>query len=240
MKVKLSTIVTIAAYNIEKTLPDLLQKIPSDQVDEVVVVDDGSQDATAEIARKFSVSVIEHGVNRGVGAVIKSGIRRALDRQHDVFVIMAGNGKDNPQEIPRLLAAINEGYDYVQGSRFALGGKSENLPFFRRLMVPASGLLYRLLTGFHGTDALNGFRAYRLKLLNDPRINIWQDWLDRYELEMYIHYKALSLGYKVKEVPVTKSYKHFSKGSSYSHIRPFVDWWSILRPIVYLALGLRK
>jgi dolichol-phosphate mannosyltransferase len=204
----------------------------------VVVVDDGSQDGTANIARTFPVTVIQHKSNRGVGGVIKSGLRHALDRKYDVFVIMAGNGKDNPQEIPRLLSAIHEGYDYVQGSRFVLGGQSENLPFFRRIMVPASALLYRLLTGFPGTDALNGFRAYRLHVLNDQRINVWQDWLDHYELEMYLHYKMLTLGYK--EVPVTKSYKHFCNGAAYSHIRPFVDWWSIIRPIVYLSLGLRK
>lgn len=89
--------------------------------------------------------------------MIKSGLQRAICRKYDVFIVMAGNGKDNPQEIPRLLAAIDEGYEYVQGSRFVSGGKSENLPLFRRLMVPASGLLYRLLTGFPGTDALNGF-----------------------------------------------------------------------------------
>jgi dolichol-phosphate mannosyltransferase len=237
---RLSTIVTIAAYNVAKTIPDLLGKVPYDQVDEVLIVDDGSEDGTAKVARTFPVTVIEHGSNKGVGAVIKTGLQRALDCKHDVFVIMAGNGKDNPQEIPRLLSAIRDGYDYVQGSRFVAGGKSENLPFFRRIMVPASALLYRLLTGFRGTDALNGFRAYRLRLLNDPHINIWQDWLDRYELETYLHYKALTLGYRIKEVPVTKSYKHFSKGAAYSHIRPFVDWWSIIRPIVFLALGLRN
>ena len=237
---RLSVIATIAAYNVEKTLPDLLRRFPYHAVDEVVVVDDGSRDETARAARAFPVTVVEHGSNRGVGAVIKSGLQRALERHHDVFVIMAGNGKDNPQEIPRLLAAIHEGYDYVQGSRFVAGGKSENLPWFRRVAVPASALVCRLLTGFRGTDALNGFRAYRLCVLNDPRINVWQRWLDRYELEMYLHYKMLSLGYKVKEIPVTKSYKHFRRGDSYSHIRPIVDWWSIVRPIFYLAFGLRK
>ena len=240
MKRNFSTLVTLAAYNVEKTLPNLLDRLPFDQVDEVLVVDDGSQDDTANISRNFPVTVLKHESNKGVGAVIKTGLRQALDHKHDVFVILAANGKDDPKEIPRLLAAIEEGYDYVQGSRFVAGGKSEKLPFFRQLMVPASALLYRVLTGFRGTDALNGFRAYRLSLLNDPRINVWQEWLDRYELEMYIHYKVLSLGYKVKEVPVTKSYKHFSKGASYSHIRPLIDWWSIIRPIVYLALGIRK
>lgn len=235
-----SVIATIAAYNVEKTLPDLLRRFPYDAVNEVVVVDDGSRDETAMAARAFPVTVLQHSSNRGVGAVIKTGLQRALDRKHDVFVIMAGNGKDNPEEIPRLLAAIDEGYHYVQGSRFVTGGRSENLPLFRRLAVPASALLYRLLTGFPGTDALNGFRAYRLSLLNDPRIDVWQRWLDRYELEMYLHYKALSLGYRVKEIPVTKTYRHFRNGESYSHIRPIVDWWSIVRPIFFLALGLRK
>ena len=239
-KARASVLVAVAAYNVEATLPGLLAQMPYDKVDEIVVVDDGSQDGTVSIARSFPVTVIEHQSNKGVGAVIKTALKQALDYHHDIFVIMAGNGKDNPQEIPRLVMAIQEGYDYVQGSRFAAGGKSENLPLFRRMLVPSSALLYRMLTGFHGTDALNGFRAYRLSLLQDPRINVWQDWLDHYELEMYLHYKALSLGYNVKEVPVTKSYKHFPKGAAYSHIRPFVDWWSIIRPIVYLSLGLRK
>src|SRR5215471_6277039 len=103
LKAKLSAILAIAAYNVAKTLPDLLEKIPYHLLDEVVVVDDGSQDGTAEAARNFPVTVIEHGSNKGVGRVIKTGLRYALDRKYDVFVIMAGNGKDNPDEIPRLL-----------------------------------------------------------------------------------------------------------------------------------------
>jgi dolichol-phosphate mannosyltransferase len=235
-----SVLVTVAACDVESSLPSVLEKMPYDLVDEVVVVNDCSRDHTGEVARKFPVTVIDHPTNRGVGAVIKTGLRRALDRQCEVFVIMAGNGKDDPREIPRLFEAIHQGYDYVQGSRFVLGGRSENLPLFRRLMVPASAWLFRILTGFPGTDALNGFRAYRLTLLSDPRINIWQDWLDRYELEMYIHYKALTLGYRVTEVPVTKSYSHLSKARKYSHIRPIVDWWKIIRPIVYLSLRIKE
>jgi len=51
-----------------------------------------------------------------------------------------------------------------------------------------------------------GFRVYRVSLFEDPRINIWQDWLDKYEYEYYVHWKVYTLGYKVKEVPVTKAY----------------------------------
>jgi glycosyltransferase involved in cell wall biosynthesis len=112
---RLSAIAAIVAYNVEETLPTILKKFPYDQVDEVLVVDDGSQDNTATLARAYPVTVIQHGANKGVGAAIKTGLKRALDCDCDVFLIMAGNGKDNPDDISRFLLAINEGFDYVQG-----------------------------------------------------------------------------------------------------------------------------
>ena len=80
--------------------------------------------------------------------------------------------------------------------------------------------------------------AFRLSLFDDTRIDIQQDWLGQYELEPYIFYKALRLGYKVKEVPVTKIYPPWQKG--YTKMKPITGWWSILRPIVFLGLGIKK
>ena len=94
----------------------------------------------------------------------------------------------------------------MQGSRFLGGGSHQNLPRARYYMVKLHALLMRWLTGFPATDAINGFRAYSTSLLRDPRIDLWQDWLDHYELESYLHYKVLKLGYRVIEVPVSKSY----------------------------------
>jgi dolichol-phosphate mannosyltransferase len=107
-------------------------------------------------------------------------------------------------------------------------------------MVKMHALLFTLLTGKKCTDALNGFRAYRLSLFKDPRINIWQDWLDKYEWETYLHYKALKLGYRFKEVPVSKIYPYNRRKIKYSHIRPFIDWWSILNPLLFLSLKLKR
>ena len=105
-------------------------------------------------------------------------------------------------------------------------------------MIKGYTLVFRLLIRRAGTDVTNGFRAYRLALLDDPRIDIDQEWLDHYELEYYIHYKAMTLGFRTSEVPVSKTYP--PQRRSYSKIRPFRDWWSIIRPTVLLRLGLRR
>ena len=105
-------------------------------------------------------------------------------------------------------------------------------------MIKGYTLVFRLLSGRTSTDVTNGFRAYRLALMADPRVDIQQPWLDHYELEYYVHFKASTLGYRVAEVPVSKTYP--VSGKSYSKIRPFRDWWSIIRPIVLLALRLRR
>ena len=70
------------------------------------------------------------------------------------------------------------------------------------------------------------------------RIDLDQEWLDKYELEPYVFYKAIRLGYKVKEVPVTKIYP--PKALGYTKMKPITGWWSIMRPVFLLALGLRK
>ena len=78
----------------------------------------------------------------------------------------------------------------------------------------------------------------RLSLFADPRIDIDQEWLDRYELEPYVFFKAIRLGYRVTEVPVTKIYP--DKWLGYTKMKPITGWWSILRPVLLLGLGIRK
>ena len=97
-------------------------------------------------------------------------------------------------------------------------------------------LLFSILVGKKFTDVTNGFRAYTTEFIKDPKINIGQEWLDQYELESYLQYKAVALDYKIKEVPVTKIYPT----KKTSKIRPFIDWWKILRPIILLKLGLKS
>jgi hypothetical protein len=97
-------------------------------------------------------------------------------------------------------------------------------------------LLFRLASGYPSTDGTNGFRAFRLALLDDPRIRLDQDWLDRYELEPYLLYQAVRCGYRVREAPVTVRYH--DRGTTKMH--PLSDGWRILRPLVFLRFGLRR
>jgi len=216
---------------------DLVRRMPA-IVERTFVVDDGSTDDGADLAEAAGASVIRLGRNCGIGAAIREGLDAARADGCDVAVVMAASGKDRPEEIGALLDKIDEGYDYVQGSRFMEGGRSVNLPPLRALLIHAFTFMFRVLAGFPGTDVTNGFRAYRLRILDDPRVRLHQDWLDRYELEYYVHWKAITLGYRVAEVPVSKTYPARRRG--YSKIRPVIDWWHMIRPALLLATRLRS
>jgi dolichol-phosphate mannosyltransferase len=233
---------TIAAvlplFNERHAIAALVKRMPP-EISETIVVDDGSTDGGPDLARAAGANVIVHRARRGVGAAIRTGIEAARAHGHWAVVVMAANGKDDPVEAPRLIARLDQGYDYVQGSRYlAAGGESINLPFGRSILIRGYTMFFHMLSGFSVTDVTNGFRAYRLSLLDDPRIRIEQRWLDRYELEYYLHWKVITLGYRVVEVGVSKTYPKGAK--NYSKIRRFRDWWSIVRPTLLLWLRLRS
>ena len=231
----------VLCYNTCHSTEKALNKFPKERSYDVLLVNDGSTDNTGQLIRRYDYQIIEHPTNKGLGAAIKTAIKYGFDHDYEFIVIMAGNGKDNPLEIPRLLRPLKEeNYDYVQGTRFLKGGSWDNLPIFRYTMIKIYGYLLTLFMHKKITDPLNGFRAYRLDILNDDRINIWQDWLNHYEYETYLNFNVLKFGFKYKEVPVSKLYPARKKKAKYTHIRPFLDWWSILRPIPLLLFNLKK
>lgn len=215
-------------------------------MDEVCVVADkpgaltlGAIDEASQKIR-VPIRVIQSHIRNGIGYAIRRGYRYALENRFDLIVVMAGNGKDDPHEIPRLTTPIvKEGYDYVQGSRFLPGGRREQNPFLRSIFTRLFPYVWSFMTGVKCTEVTNGFRAYKASIVEDSRINVWQDWLDNYELEYYLHYKVLTLGYKFAERPVSKDYSSL-RDKKYSHISPSKDWWQIVGPLFLLRLGVKK
>ncbi|MEO6224145.1 MAG: glycosyltransferase family 2 protein [Vicinamibacterales bacterium] len=206
----------------------------------VAVVDDGSTDGTADVIRQRGYTVISRKVRGGAGAAIRTAYDWARAENYDVCVIISGNDKDRPDEIRRLIDPIIRGEaDIVQGSRYLPGGHTHNLPFYRRAAtrVVHPGLL-SIVAGQRMTDTTNGYRALRLSVLDDPSMDLSPSWLDRYDLEPYLLIKAIRCGYVVKEVPVSKIYPAGS--GPYTKMKGIRDWWTILRPIVFVGLGIRR
>lgn len=237
----LSVAGVIPVYNERGKIGRVLSKIPPGMLAETIVVSDASDDGSDEEARAGGATVLRHDKTLGVGAAIRTGLEHCLDKGYGIIVVMAGNDKDAPSEIPRLTEPIQrDGFDYVQGSRYAAGGEHGKMPVHRTVLTRAYAWLVRVVTGFPITDATNGFRAIRASMLRDPRINLRQGWLDRGELEYYLQLQAIRLGFKVREVPVTKIYPNITDYHQYTKVRPVVDWLGNLRPILYLTLGIRK
>jgi dolichol-phosphate mannosyltransferase len=227
------------AWNEGARIADVVQAVPEAWVDEVVVVDDGSTDDTAEHARAAGATVLRHEQNRGVGAAIRSAVEYGQQHGFDVVVIVSGGGKTPPHQLPALLRPIVEGEaDFVQGSRYAPGGSLRGAPLHRRIGTVGYTALFVALSRRWVSDASSGFRAFRLSALERLDADLKQSWLDRYELEPYLLFKARRGRARYAEVAVTIDYP--PRGEGYTKMQGIADWWRIFRPVVFLALKLRR
>lgn len=244
----MKALVVIPAYNesvkLEMTAKRVYESIQSVQkflqID-AMIADDGSTDsAPAEIAERFQFILIRNHERKGVGSMLRKAYEYGLLKNYDILITMAGNNKDNPAEFERLVRPIMDNQaDFVQGSRYLPGGDFGNMPLYRRITTQfVHPAIFSAVSGKQMTDSTNGFRAFRSSFLKDSRMNMGQEWLDCYELEPYLFYYAIKLGYRVLEVPVSKIYP--DKKLGYSKMIPFVSWWSILRPLFLLYLGIKK
>jgi len=233
-------IVLVPAYNEEAKIGKVVERTDLNLVDTLLVIDDGSTDATAQVARDKGATVLSLDRVAGVGAALRAGIEQGRRGGYDIAIIMAGNNKDDPSEIPRLLDPVcDEDYDLVMGSRHMAGGRyGGEMPAYRKLATRLHPWLMSRFSGKRLTESTNGFRAFKLSLLDDERINLHQRWLNGYGLEVYLLLKVLRLGYRHTEVPCTKLYPPKRVGNT--KMQPVIGWWSILRPVFLVGMGLRR
>lgn len=235
-------LMVVCAYNEDVKLERTLSRFPAkvDRDYDVMVMDDGSTDGSIEKINTEQFLLYRIGACIGVGAAIRKAIELARQWNYEIIMFMAGNDKDRPEEIYRILDPVrHQGYALVQGSRYLPGGNYGNMPIYRRITTQfVHPILFSLVARKRLTDTTNGFRSIHLGVFDDRQIDIDQPWLDQYEMEVYLRFKIIRLRYKHGEVPCTKIYP--AKQLGITKMKPITGWWSILRPIFLLGLGLRK
>jgi glycosyltransferase involved in cell wall biosynthesis len=167
-------------------------------VDDVIVIDDGSTDNTAELAELAGAVVVRHEGNQGYGAAIQSILEAARQRDPDVLVIFDADAQHTPEDIPKLADAVKGGLDFVIGSRER---QRRNIPFYRRLGQRVISHSANILAESALSDTESGFRAFSRKALQT--LNLQEQGM-AISAETVI--EASKLGLKVGEVPISVSY----------------------------------
>lgn len=181
----------------------------SDHAD-IVICDGGSTDGSTKenILRKLEVNtlLVKRDIGRQ-GAQLRMGIWWALKRGYKGVITIDGNNKDSIEDVPHFIKKLEEGYDFIQGSRFVKGGKAINTPFIRMVSVKYIHAPIISLTAHQRfTDTTNAYRAYSANYLQDERVQPLRDIFMTYELLAYLSVRATQIGMKACEIPVTRSY----------------------------------
>lgn len=177
---------------------------------DVIIADGGSTDGSLEHGFLRTAGVRALLVKTGPGrlsAQLRVGFAFALQEGYEGAITIDGNGKDGIEAIPAMIEKLDEGYDFVQGSRYLPGGRAINTPLDRTLAVKLiHAPLVSLGAGRRYTDTTNGFRAHSRRLLASPDMAIFRDVFATYNLLFYIAVRAARLGMRVTELPVTRAY----------------------------------
>lgn len=204
--------VVMPALNAATTIAATIAAIPPGWVDEVVVVDDGSTDATATIAREYGVRVIWHPHNAGYGANQKTCYLDVLQRDAEVVVMLHPDGQYEPELIPELIRPIlAEEADLVLGSRMLVPGRARanGMPRYKIVANRFLTAIENRVMGTALTDLHTGYRAYSRRLLLEvPFLRNATDF--SFDSEMLM--QASALGFRLSEVPASSRY--FAEASS--------------------------
>ena len=219
-------LITIPAYNEAKNIGNVIEKIKEVMSQqsydyEIVIIDDGSRDKTAEITRNSGAKVISHHRNYGLAEAFRTEMQNALNSDADIIVHTDADGQYLAEEIPLLIKEIENGYDLVLGSRFR--GKIESMPLIKWLGNKAFSKVLTSLTKLRISDGQTGFRAFTKEVAKLPLRST-----HTYTQEQII--RAAREKMRIKEIPI-----HFMKRNGKSKLiknpfeYAFKAWINILR-----------
>ncbi len=204
-------IAVIAAFNEDRFIGSVVLKTRH-YVDQVLVIDDGSTDATARIAEEAGALVIRHETNRGKAQAVNTGLRRAREMDAALVVLIDADGQHDPAEIPLLITPVEtQQADIVVGSRF-LGTRSQ-IPRWRVMGQHALTVATNIASGVPLTDSQSGFRALSRKALDSLEFRPNGGFSVESEMQFLVQQHRLA----VKEVPVHMTYQEGPKRNPFSH-----------------------
>ncbi|MCP9275277.1 glycosyltransferase family 2 protein [Mycolicibacterium arenosum] len=223
-----SVTVVVPALNEARNLPHVAARMPVD-VDELVFVDGGSVDGTADVARALWPAAKHlRQTRRGKGNALACGFAAATG---DIVVMLDADGSTDPQEIPRYVAALTSGADFAKGSRFIQGGGSSDITRFRRVGNAALNKLVNVLFGTKYTDLCYGYNAFWRRHVIEMRLPDVEtqtpQWGDGFEIETLVNVRVAASGLKIAEVCSFES----SRIHGVSNLNAVSDGLRVLRTI---------
>ena len=213
-------IVAMPAYNDEKYIGSLILRAKQ-HADEILIVDDGSNDYTAKVAELAGAIVVRHETNQGYGRTIRSILAEARNRDADILVILDADYQHNPDEIPSLVKAVSEGADVVIGSREM---RENKIALYRRLGQRVLARLTYIASRTKLSDTESGFRAYSRKALNTLELKE-----TGMSVSSEIVSEAAAKGLKIREIPISVMYTKDS-----STLNPVVHGVGVLNRILVM------
>ena len=218
MRARGKVAVVIPAHNEEHKIRDVLEEIPPEIVKNVIVIDDGGDDRTGEVARSLGFFVVRHDTNMGVGAAYKTGYKICVNDGVDIIVTLHSDGQHDPNEIHKLILPIlDDEADYVLGSR--LKADEINMTHVRTIGNKLLTWCIKKLTGYELSDSQTGYHAIKSTALK--RLN-FDSWSNGFPIETDALVEASRKGLRVLEVPVKCIY------SDRSHVSAIKDGPKIL------------
>ena len=207
---------------------------------DVLIADGGSTDGSVEedYLRKSGVCTLLTKEGPGkLSAQLRMAMAYAIEQGYTGIVTIDGNNKDDPEAIPEFLSKLKEGYDFIQGSRYMPGGKGLNTPFIRHMAIKFLHVpLISLSARYRYTDTTCGFRAYNTQFLLDKRIQPFRNVFWSYELLFYLAVCATRLGFRVTEIPTTRSYPANNKiPTKISFVRGNINLLMILLKTLFVG-----